>query len=178
MSLVEDLDDFGPTVLEEIDALIPSDVSSFNEVEPARRTGNGRGAAASDHPGPARDLAEVVSPEPVFDVRPEDGRRLGPTPLRLPHVRAAARIGAVQVRVQHDRRRVSAFGCSSCAGADGSRRRLEPGDHDFTDLEVSLLDALRPHLVQAYRHAQLITEHRRALEGVAVALAMRVGRSQ
>lgn len=34
VSRVENLDEFGPTVLEEIDAFVPSDMSSFNEVDP------------------------------------------------------------------------------------------------------------------------------------------------
>src|SRR5437763_15079640 len=34
VSLAEDLDQFGSRVLEEIDALIPSDQASFNEVDP------------------------------------------------------------------------------------------------------------------------------------------------
>jgi hypothetical protein len=47
---------------------------------------------------------------------------------------------------------------------------LNRGDDDFTDEEVGLLDAVRPHLVQAYRNAQLITEHRHALDRVTGAL--------
>lgn len=38
---------------------------------------------------------------------------------------------------------------------------------DFTDDEVRALDTLRPHLVQAYRSAQLLTERNRALASVA-----------
>jgi hypothetical protein len=44
---------------------------------------------------------------------------------------------------------------------------LNRADHDFTDEELKLLDALRPHLGRAYRTAQLLTERRRALESIA-----------
>jgi DNA-binding CsgD family transcriptional regulator len=47
---------------------------------------------------------------------------------------------------------------------------LNRRDEDFTDAEVDLLDALRPHLVQAYRGAQLLSEQRQTLESIAGAL--------
>ena len=47
---------------------------------------------------------------------------------------------------------------------------LNRADHDFSDEELKLLDALRPHLARAYRTAQLLTERRQALESIADAL--------
>ena len=53
---------------------------------------------------------------------------------------------------------------------------LNRADNDFTDEELKLLDALRPHLGRAYRTAQLLTERRQALESIADALE-EVGRA-
>lgn len=47
---------------------------------------------------------------------------------------------------------------------------LNRADSNFTDEELKLLEALRPHLRRAYRTAQLLTERRQALESIAGAL--------
>ena len=44
---------------------------------------------------------------------------------------------------------------------------LNRTDCDFTNEELALLDALRPHLGRAYRTAQLLTKRRLALESIA-----------
>jgi GAF domain-containing protein len=44
---------------------------------------------------------------------------------------------------------------------------LNRADSNFTDEELKLLEALRPHLRRAYRTAQLLTERRQALESIA-----------
>ena len=42
--------------------------------------------------------------------------------------------------------------------------------HDFTDDERDVLNFLRPHLVQAYRSVQILSEQRAALASIAIAL--------
>jgi hypothetical protein len=57
-----------------------------------------------------------------------------------------------------------------------SRRPLQIGvglgryDHDFDDHERDLLNTLRPHLIHAYRRAQILSDHTAALDSIASAL--------
>lgn len=170
VSSVEDLDDFGPTVLAQLEALIPSDQSSFNEVDPLA----GR-ALVVGRPDPITpDQLEIwqkwahQNPSLMHVVRTGDGsaRRLSDfLTFEELHELELYKYGYSTIGVEYQ--------LSAALPAPGPTVlgvALNRGDRDFGDDEVSLLDALRPHLVQAYRHAQLITEHRRALEGVAGAL--------
>jgi DNA-binding CsgD family transcriptional regulator len=170
VSLVEGLDEFGPTVLEELDALIPSNTSSFNEVDPI-----GQRATVIGRPRPVTQTEIELwqkwshqNPSLMYMLRTGDGsaKRISDflttdelhglelytyvyAPLALEYQLAVA-LPAPQPTV---------LGIA-----------LNRAEMDFTDEEVALLDSLRPHLVQAYRNAQLITEHRHALDRVAGAL--------
>jgi DNA-binding CsgD family transcriptional regulator len=170
VSRVEELDAFAPTVLEEIDALIPSDAASFNEVDPLA----GRASVVGRPYGPTADqLVEWQrwahqNPSLMHILRTGDGsaRRISDFmthdelhALELyTHVYAALGI-EYQLSVALPAPQPTVLGIA-----------LNRGDADFSDEEVALLDALRPHLVQSYRSAQLLTEHRRALDGVTDAL--------
>ena len=170
VSMVEDLDDFGPAVLEQIEALIPSDLSSFNEVDPLA----GR-ALVVGRPHPiTQDQLEVwqrwshQNPCLMYVLETGDGsaKRLSDflTPDQLHELELYTYVyGPLGVEYQLS-------GALPAPGGTVLGVALNRGDRDFSDQEVALLDALRPHLVQAYRHAQLITEHRYALEHVAGAL--------
>lgn len=170
VSRAEDLDDFGPIVLEQLDVLIPSDMASFNEVDPL-----------------ARRATVIGRPRPVSSDEIEIWQRWAHQNPCLMHMLKTGDGSA---------RRISDFLTSDqLHQLDLYRHVYEPlgveyqlsvalpaprpvvlgialnrRDSDFDDDEVDLLDAMRPHLVQAYRHAQLISEHRRALEQVAGAL--------
>lgn len=170
VSMVEDLDDFGPAVLEQIEALISSDLASYNEVDPLA----GRALVVGRPYAVTQDQLEVwqkwshQNPCLMYVLRTGDGsaRRLSDflTSDELHELELYEHVyGPLGVEYQ----------LSAALPAPGQTVlgiALNRRDRDFSDGEVALLDALRPHLVQAYRHAQLITEHRRALEHVAGAL--------
>ena len=170
VSLVEDLDDFGPTVLAEIDALIPSDSSSYNEVDPLAER-----ALVVARPDPITpEQLEIwerwahQNPSLMYVLRTGDGsaRRISDF-LTLDELHELELYTHVYSTIGVE------YQVSTALPAPGPMVlgvALNRGDRDFSDEEVALLDALRPHLVQAYRHAQLITEHRRALAGVTGAL--------
>lgn len=170
VSLVEDLEDFGPTVLAEIDGLIPSDSSSYNEVDPLAER-----ALVVARPDPITpEQLEIwerwahQNPSLMYVLRTGDGsaRRISDflTQEEL-HALELYRYVYSTIGVEYQLSTALPIPGPTVLGI-----ALNRGDRNFTDEEVSLLDALRPHIVQAYRHAQLITEHRRALEGVAGAL--------
>ena len=170
VSLVEDLDQFGPRVLEEIDALIPSDQASFNEVDPMAQR-----AVVIARPRPATsaelDLWQRWShqnPSLMHMLRTGDGsaRRISDFlgrhelhDLEL-YIHVYGPLGIeYQLAVGLPAPQPVVLGIA-----------LNRSENDFTDEEVAQLNALRPHLVQAYRHIQLITEHRNALDSVTDAL--------
>jgi DNA-binding CsgD family transcriptional regulator len=170
VSMVENLDHFGPTVLEELDALIPSDTASFNEVDPLAHR-----AIVVSRPRPVS--AEEIetwqtwshqNPSLMYALRSGDGsaRRLSDflTTDELHELEIYTYVyGPLGVEYQLS---VALPAPQPTVLGIALNRR----DRDFTDAELGLLDALRPHLVQAYRHAQLITEHQRTLDRVAGAL--------
>lgn len=170
VSGIEDLDQFGPAVLDEIDALIPSELSSYNEVDPIA----GR-ASVVGRPRPVTpDEIEVwqkwshQNPALMYMLGSGDGsaKRISDflTPDELHGLELYQYVYAplgveYQIAVALPAPRPMVLGIA-----------LNRMDADFTDDEVALLDALRPHLVQAYRNAQLIQAHHRALEQVTGAL--------
>jgi DNA-binding CsgD family transcriptional regulator len=170
VSMVEELNDFGPAVLEQVDALIPSDLASFNEVDPLAE----RAVVVARPYGITPDQLEVwqrwahQNPALMHVLRTGDGsaRRLSDfLTLDELHQLDLYRYVYGPLGVEYQLSTALPAPRPTVLGIALNRH-----GNDFSDAEVALLDALRPHLVQAYRHAQLITEHRRALEGVAGAL--------
>lgn len=170
VSMIEDLDDFGPTVLEELDALIPSELSSYNEVDPLARRARvvGRPVRVTSDQIASWERWSHQNPALMHMLRTDDGsaKRISDflTPDDLHRLELYMEVYGplgieYQLSVALPAPRPTVIGLA-----------LNRGHEDFSDEEVELLDALRPHLVQAYRHAQLITEHRRALEQVSGAL--------
>lgn len=174
MSMVEDLDDFGPSVLQQLGALIPSDIASFNEVDLLAQRALVAGQLAGSPYTPTPDQLELwekwshQSPAIMHVLRTGDGsaRRLSDflTSDEL-HELDLYRYVYGPLGVEYQLSVALPAPKPTVLGVALNRR-----DSDFSDAEVALLDALRPHLVQAYRHAQLITEQRQALERVAGAL--------
>jgi DNA-binding CsgD family transcriptional regulator len=167
VSMVEDLDDFGPSVLAQVDALIPSDLASFNEVDPLAE----RARVVGRPYQVTQDQIEVwqrwshQNPALMRMLNTGDGsaRRLSDFLTREElHELDLYRHVYAPLGVEYQLSTGLPAPAPTVLGI-----ALNRCHHDFSDEEVALLDALRPHLVQAYRHAQLITEHRRALEGVA-----------
>jgi DNA-binding CsgD family transcriptional regulator len=170
VSTVDDLDGFGVRVLEEVNRLIPSDNSSFNEVDPV---GNRAQVVTRPHFDQVPELEawqrwSHQNPALMHMLRTEDGsaRRLSDF-LTLEELHRLELYQYVyrpigveyQLSVGLATPRPLVLGVA-----------LNRGGFDFTDEEVGLFDALRPHLVQAYHRAQLLTEQRDALESIAGAL--------
>lgn len=164
---VEDLDDFGPVLLEAIERLVPADIASWNEVDPVARRA-------------------VVVARPVQPTRRELGRwqelsHQNPCLMHALHSGdgSARRISDFLSReALHELELYRAvyrplgieYQVSLTLPAPAPLvlgLALNRGARDFTDEEVRALDTLRPHLAQAYRGAQLLTERARALASVA-----------
>lgn len=170
ISVVDDIDEFGPVALSEIDLLIGCDFASFNEVDPFA----GR-AAVIGHPRPptAPELRawqrwSHQNPSVMHMLRTGDGsaRRISDfmTSEQLHRLELYEYVyqplGAeYQVAVGLPAPRPLVLGIA-----------LNRHSHDFSDEEVQLLDRLRPHLAQAHRAAQLLSRYRQALGSVAGAL--------
>jgi DNA-binding CsgD family transcriptional regulator len=170
VSMVEDVDDFGPAVLEQIDALIPSDLASFNEVDPLAERAVVVGRPYEITPGQLGLWQRWSHQNPalmhVLHTGDGSARRLSDfLTLDELHQLDLYRYVYEPLGVEYQLSAALPAPRPTVLGIALNRH-----DRDFSDEEVALLDALRPHLVQAYRHAQLITEHRRALERVAGAL--------
>jgi DNA-binding CsgD family transcriptional regulator len=165
--MVEELDDFGPSVLEQVDSLIPSDLASFNEVDPLaeRAVVVGRPHAITPDQIEVWQRWAHQNPCLMHMLHTGDGsaRRLSDF-LTLDELHGLELYQHVYgpLGVEYQLSAGLPAPGPTVLGIALNRR-----DRDFSNEEVALLDALRPHLVQAYRHAQLITEHRRALERVA-----------
>jgi DNA-binding CsgD family transcriptional regulator len=168
----QDLDDFGRQSLAALAALVPFDLGTYNELDPlAERVRFD--LYPTDSVRPEWDwstYAIYATQNPLVDYvqRTKDGqaRRLSDF-IELDDLQALdlythvlEPLGAIyQVGITLTTRRPLLVGIALC-------RR----DRDFDDDEVSLLDAMRPHLVQAYRSVQILTEHRAALRSISAAL--------
>jgi DNA-binding CsgD family transcriptional regulator len=157
---VTDPDDFGSVVLSEVSRLIPAEVLSFNEVDPV--VGRFRFMVEpSTFPipaGSAEVLTKYAGEHPLIEyaARTGDG--------------SARRVSDVWTRKQwHDSGIFREF-----YGPMGIEYQMSIGlptpqpivvgialnrvDADFSDLDRTLLNLLRPHLAQSWRQAR---EHRR-----------------
>jgi DNA-binding CsgD family transcriptional regulator len=170
VSLAEDLDEFGPRVLDEIEALIPSDQASFNEVDPIaqRAVVIARPRSATSAELELWQRWSHQNPSLMYMLQTGDG-----SAKRISDFIGIDELHALELYVH-------VYGplgieYQLAVGLPAPRPvvigiALNRSGSDFTDDEVAKLNALRPHLVQAYRHAQLITEHRNALHSVTGAL--------
>ena len=167
VSTVEDLDQFGSVVLCEIDRLIPSDLSSFNEVDPVA----GRAVVVSRprplEPGelPMWQQWAHQNPALMHMLRTGDG-----SPRRISDFLTSEEFHRLELYtyvyeplgVEYQLSVALPTAQPLVIGV-----ALNRSEGDFSDEELDLLATLRPHLVQAHRHAQLVRQHRQALEGMA-----------
>jgi DNA-binding CsgD family transcriptional regulator len=167
---VDNLDQFGPIVLESLESLIPCDTSSYNEVDPVA----GRAVVLS-RPDPITDEELAIwqkwahqNPALMHMLRTGDGsaRRISDfLDQDELHGLELYRYGYARIGVEYQLSVGLPAPSPIVLGV-----ALNRGSEDFTDAEVGVLEVLRPHVAQAYRNAQLITEHRRALDRIAGAL--------
>jgi DNA-binding CsgD family transcriptional regulator len=157
---VVDPDRFGPVALSEIGQLVPSEVLSFNEVDPANQR-----------------VAFVLDP-PEFPTPPDGERVLTAHAGEHPLIAYAARTGDGSARKISDfltqdewhasniyREFYALMGVEYQMSIALPARlpivvgiALNRSDADFTERERFILDLLRPHLAQSWRQAR---EHRR-----------------
>ena len=167
VATIDDIDEFGPRVLEEVDRLIGSDLASFNEVDPVA----GRAAVAS---WPISIAAAQVdawerwshqNPSLLHMLRRGDG-----SACRISDFLSRDELHALELYVHVFKPLGVEY--QVAVGLPAPQPvvvgiALNRLTSDFTDDEVALLNVLRPHLVQAYRRVQLLDERRRVLESVA-----------
>lgn len=170
---VDGLDEFGATVLEELEDLIPFDVGSLNEVDPT-----------------ANRASFVGRPEWMGMDRPEVSawQRLAYQNPILDHLRrtgdgSARRISDfITLQQLHDlelyREVYRTLGVEyqvavglPCPQPLVVGIALSRTAHDFDDGEVAVLNILRAHIAQAYRIIGIRTQERTAIEGMVDALS-------
>jgi DNA-binding CsgD family transcriptional regulator len=167
LSLVEDIDDFGPTVLEEIDGLVRSDVSSYNEVDPSAGRVVVIGRPRQPTPGELDVWKRWAHQNPCLEhvVRTGDG-----SARRISDFLSAAEFHRLELYTDLYRPLQIEHQVAFCLAAPDPLVigiALNRGDTNFDDEELRLLDTLRPHLIQAHRRLQLLSSLRQALESVA-----------
>ena len=166
----EDLDQFAPVVLEEIDRLVPAKISWFNGAEPLAGRARVVRRPYIDRVPFLEAWRRWSHQDPVLTYMMNTGdgsaRRLSDfltgEELHLLELYTFV-YGPLGVEFQ------VVVGLPA-PGPSVVGIALNRADNDFTDEELKLLDALRPHLGRAYRTAQLLTERRQALESIADAL--------
>lgn len=169
---IDNLDEFGPAVLEGVSRLVAFDHSSFNEVDPI----GGRSSVVFH---PSREPPEWErtawnrwshqNPMLMHMMRTGDG-----STHRLSEYLTREELHRIELYVQlYGPLRTEfqmAFALPApqplVIGVALNRER-----HDFDSDEVTIAEALRPHVMQAYRRIQLIAEQRRAMTRIAGALA-------
>jgi DNA-binding CsgD family transcriptional regulator len=167
LSLIEEIDDFGPTVLEEIDGLVPSDLASYNEVDPS--AGRALVIARPGQPTPTQlDAWERWAHQnPCLGhvIRTGDG-----SARRISDFLSPAEFHSLELytdvyrplQIEHQVAFCLAAPHPLVIGIALNRRRT-----NFDDEELRLLDILRPHLIQAHGRLQHLNNLRHALESVA-----------
>jgi DNA-binding CsgD family transcriptional regulator len=167
LSLVNDIDDFGPAVLEEIDGLVPSDLASYNEVDPL--AGRALVIGRPDQPT-TTDLdawKRWAHQNPCLGhvLRTGDG-----SPRRISDFLSETEFHGLELytelyRPLHVEHQVAFCLASSDPLVIGIA--LNRRETDFDDEELRLLDILRPHLIQTHRRLQHLSTLRHVLESVA-----------
>lgn len=165
--LVEDIDDFGGAVLDAIDGLVPSDLASYNEVDPsAGRTsmiGRPRQPTAQELVRWQRWAHQ--NPCLQYTLRSGDG-----SPGRISDFLTPAELHELELYNEVYGPLGIEYQVAFCLPAPAPLVigiALNRCRADFDDDELELLDILRPHLIQAHRRLQLLSSQRLALESVA-----------
>ncbi len=169
---VDSLDEFGATVLEELEGLISFDLASFNEVDPTAN--RARFVSRPESTGMDRPEASawprLAYQNPILDYfrRTDDGsaRRISDfLTLQQLHdlelYREVYRTLGVEYQV--------AVGLP-CPQPLVVGIALSRTGHDFDDGDVAILNILRAHIAQAYRIIGIRTQERTAIEGMVDAL--------
>jgi hypothetical protein len=170
LSLIDNLDEFGGRVLGELDGLIPSDLASWNEVDPL----GGRAEAISRPRSPTPAEMDAWSrwshqhPPLMRSLETGDG-----SARRLSDFLSSDELHRLELYT--DLYGPMGVEYQLAVGLPAPQPivlgiALNRGDHDFSDDEVDLLNLLRPHLVQAYRRVRLLAERSQALDSIAAAL--------
>lgn len=157
---VLDPDDFGPTTLRALAAVVPADALSFNEVDPAA----GRLqylVEPADFPSPAGSaeaLAELAGEHPLIRHTAETGdgsaRRISDVwTTEQWHESRIYREVYGPMGVEHQLSIALPMPQPIVVGIALSRATV-----DFSDRDRTVLELLRPHLAQSWRHAR---DHRR-----------------
>jgi DNA-binding CsgD family transcriptional regulator len=167
LSLVEDIDDFGPRVLAEVDRLVPSDLASYNEVDPLA----GRALVIARPRQPTAAELDVwqrwaqQNPCLGHTLRTGDG-----SARRISDFLSPAEFHRLELYTEVYRPLGIEHQAAFCLAAPAPLVigiALNRSEGDFDDEELRLLDLLRPHLIQAHRRVQLLNTQRLALESVA-----------
>lgn len=167
LSLVEEMDDFGPAVLAQIDGLVPSDIASYNEVDASAGRavviGRPRQPTAAELDVWQRWARQNPCLEHVLKTGDGSAKRISDflSPSEFHRLELYANVYR-PLGIEHQ----VAF-CLPAPAPLVIAIALNRCDADFDDEELKLLDALRPHLIQAHRRVQLLTSRRLALESVA-----------
>jgi len=156
---VDDIDRFGPAVLEAIESVVPYDIGSFNEIDPdaGRAVVCARPEAALTGPDQAEQFAGLAYQNPLvmYQRRTSDG--------------SAKRISDFIDRRQLHRLELyqqiyKPLGVEYQVALGLPARRplvvgiaLNRSRRDFADRELLVLDLLRPHLIQCYRNARSLS---------------------
>ncbi|HEX3839220.1 MAG TPA: LuxR C-terminal-related transcriptional regulator [Acidimicrobiales bacterium] len=170
IAAVEDPVDFGMVALRALDSVVGFDLGSFNEIDPDVPLAVFCSYPDDDAGPPAGDLegfSHLVQQNPILQHQQETGdgssRRLSDflSQGELHRLELYQRVyGPLGVEFQ------VAVGLTAKApliiAFALNRKRI-----DFTDVELSLLDMLRPHLIQGYRNVQAVA----ALRSIDGALA-------
>ena len=168
---------FSAHVVSTLPLVVPSDITTYNEVHPRKN----RVTMVTDPPG-ALDFPDSLR---IFE------RHMGDHPLIARHQRTgdgrAFKISDFLTRSRFHRlalyneyyRRVDvehqiAFTLPAPPGLVIGIA-LNRGRRDFSERERLVLNVLRPHLIQAYRNAEVVTEMRHSLASLDTAMAF-IGR--
>lgn len=154
---LQDHDGFIDTAVHELPRVVPSDLTAYCEIDPLRQTSeNWLDRPEVDTPGARRIWAERMLEMPIVAhyVATGDGRA-----LRTSDFMSQREFRDTGVYCEHyrpkDVEHVLATWVPSRSLAIGVG--LHRDRTDFTDRERAILELLRPHLVQAWRNAQLAT---------------------
>jgi DNA-binding CsgD family transcriptional regulator len=161
------LDDFPSVVLASIERFVPSDLASYNEVDPVAGRAVVYGRPRQPSPEEVRVWESLAHENPVlmYVLRTGDGsaRRMSEfLPTEEFHRLDLYKQVFSPLAVEHQ----VAFSLPAPAPLVIGIA-LNRVQSDFTDDEVAYLNLLRPHLVQAYRRLQLLRDQRHALNSLA-----------
>jgi DNA-binding CsgD family transcriptional regulator len=165
--LIEDIDDFGPAVLQAITQLVPADLASYNEVDPSADRALVIGHPRQPTAAELRPWQRWAYQNPCIGhiVRTGDG-----SPKRISDFLSQAEFHCLELYsevyaplgIEYQAGFSLAAPAPLVIGVAFNRETA-----DFADEELKVLNTLRPHLIQAYRNVQLLSSRRLALDSVA-----------